>query len=120
MLILAVERVGDKEDVRLHLSGVIVLERHHACSGCVTQRFTAHMDFMAGDYWWNFRLFFLCLGGGSAGRLGWFSRTGCGRRSGWPVSLAESTKRKEHHDDQERRGATQQHGDTLHLKELAR
>ena len=116
VLVLAVERIGDKEDVRFNLAGVIVLERHHSRGGGVMQRLAADMDFMVGNYWWNFSWFFLCFGGGSAGWLGLFSRTGCGRRAGgrsprflWPKAQSEKTIT----NDQERRGATQ-HMVTLH------
>src|SRR6478609_5448414 len=97
-LILAVERIGDKEDVRLHLSGVSVLERHHPRGCGVMQSFAADVDFMVGDNWRRFRWFFPGLGCRGARRLGLFGRTGRRRRRGGPftaVSLGESRERKE-------------------------
>ena len=121
VLVLAVERVSDEENVRFNLAGVIVLERHHARGGGVMQRLAAYMDFMVRDDWWNLRCsFFASAAGvpdGLAGSAGLAAGAGAGGRSPrflWPKAQSEKIS----YDDQERRGATQQHGDTLHLKEF--
>src|SRR4029077_19442242 len=95
VLILAVERIGDKEDVRFHLAGVIVLERHHPRGCGVMQSLAADVNFMVSDYGRCFRWFLLGVGCRGPARLALFGRTGCRGRGGWPftqVSLGESTE----------------------------
>src|SRR5881392_18033 len=113
---LAVKGISDIENVGLDFTSVIVLEGHHARGRRIFQRLAPDMDFMVRDDRRLLRLLFLWLRR-SAGLGLLFCWTRRGSWGWWPVAtvslLAHGAKGKEEYgSDQERRGATQLHGDT--------
>src|SRR5260370_40776893 len=65
--LLAVERVGDVENVSFDVASVVILERHQAGRGRGMQRLSADMDFVMRHHWRLLRDFLFGL---------WLSRLG--------------------------------------------